>query len=60
MSFNRSFRPFPSTIISWSFITLLENNIYVNIETGHLARIVDWRDVEVSPLPRKSGGLETS
>lgn len=38
---------------------LLENNIHVNAETGHLTGICDWRDTAIGPFGVSLGGLET-
>ena len=38
---------------------LLENNIYVDPDTGRLVGIFDWGNVEVSPFGMSLGGLET-
>ena len=38
---------------------LLENNIYVDPDTGRLVGIFDWRYVEVSPFGMSLGGLES-
>lgn len=38
---------------------LLENNIHVNLETGNLTGICDWKDTEISPFGMSLGGLET-
>lgn len=37
---------------------LLENNIHVDVQTGHLTGIVDWRDAEVGPFAMQLWGLE--
>ncbi|RWA07372.1 hypothetical protein EKO27_g7732 [Xylaria grammica] len=37
---------------------LLENNIHVDVQTGHLAGIVDWRDAKVGPFATQLWGLE--
>lgn len=37
---------------------LLENNIHVDIQTGHLTGIVDWGDAEVGPFALQLWGLE--
>ncbi|KIY66631.1 hypothetical protein CYLTODRAFT_354692 [Cylindrobasidium torrendii FP15055 ss-10] len=38
---------------------LLENNIHVSKETGHLVGICDWKDAVISPFGMSLGGLET-
>jgi len=37
---------------------LLENNIHVDIQTGNLTGIVDWRDAKVGPFAMHLWGLE--
>lgn len=37
---------------------ILENNIHVDIQTGHLTGIVDWGDAEVGPFALQLWGLE--
>lgn len=38
--------------IPWFQITgdILENDNHVDVQTGHLAGIADWRDAEVGPF----------
>ncbi|KAK7394034.1 hypothetical protein QQX98_013183 [Neonectria punicea] len=38
---------------------LLENNIHVHRETGHITGICDWKDTTISPFGTSLGGLET-
>ncbi|KIY52327.1 hypothetical protein FISHEDRAFT_35532 [Fistulina hepatica ATCC 64428] len=38
---------------------LLENNIHVSKETGHIMGICDWKDTTISPFGMSLGGLET-
>lgn len=38
---------------------LVENNIHVNKETGHLAGICDWRDTTIGPFGMSLSSLET-
>ncbi|KAJ3992926.1 hypothetical protein F5050DRAFT_1810990 [Lentinula boryana] len=38
---------------------LLENNIYVSMETGHIMGICDWKDTTIGPFGMSLGGLET-
>ncbi|KAK6520034.1 hypothetical protein TWF506_000325 [Arthrobotrys conoides] len=38
---------------------LLENNTHVDLATGALAAICDWRDIEITPFGMSLGGLET-
>ncbi|POR38964.1 Uncharacterized protein TPAR_00836 [Tolypocladium paradoxum] len=38
---------------------LLENNIHVNPETGHIMGICDWKDTTIGPFGLSLGGLET-
>ena len=38
---------------------LLENNIHVHRETGHITGICDWKDATIGPFGRSLGGLET-
>ncbi|KAF7760372.1 hypothetical protein Agabi119p4_11048 [Agaricus bisporus var. burnettii] len=38
---------------------LLENNIHVSKETGHLMGICDWKDTTIGPFGMSLGGLET-
>ncbi|KAJ5536551.1 Protein kinase-like protein [Penicillium frequentans] len=47
---------YPMVINHWD---LLENNIHVDIQTGHLTGIVDWRDAEVGPIHYSSGDWRT-
>ncbi|KAH8928591.1 hypothetical protein BT69DRAFT_1236890 [Atractiella rhizophila] len=48
---------------SWPLVPhhtdLLENNIHVNPQTGHLAGICDWKDATIGPFGLSLGGLET-
>lgn len=48
---------------SWPLVPnhtdLLENNIHVSTETGHLAGICDWKDATIGPFGVSLGGLET-
>lgn len=37
---------------------LLENNIHVDVQTGHITGIVDWRDAKVGPFAIQIWGLE--
>jgi hypothetical protein len=37
---------------------LLEMNIHVDVDTGHIAGIVDWAEAYVSPFGLSLGGLE--
>ncbi|KAJ5992630.1 Protein kinase-like protein [Penicillium sp. IBT 35674x] len=46
---------YPMVINHWG---LLENSIHVDIQTGHLTGIVDWRDAEVGPFALQLWGLE--
>ncbi|KAJ5524615.1 Protein kinase-like protein [Penicillium frequentans] len=46
---------YPMVIIYWD---LVENIIHVDIQTGHLTGIVDWRDAEVGPFALQLWGLE--
>jgi hypothetical protein len=39
-------------------IDLLENNIHIDLNTGKLMGICDWKDTEVSPFGMLLGGLE--
>jgi len=38
---------------------LLEMNIHVNEDTGHITGIVDWADAKIAPFGTSLGGLET-
>ncbi|KLO08911.1 hypothetical protein SCHPADRAFT_908233 [Schizopora paradoxa] len=38
---------------------LLENNIHVSKETGHIMGICDWKDITISPFGMSLGWLET-
>jgi len=38
---------------------LLENNIHVITETGHIRGICDWKDTKVGPFGMSLGFLET-
>ena len=38
---------------------LLENNIHVNKETGHLVGICDWKDAVIGPFGMSLGWLDT-
>ncbi|KAK4141303.1 uncharacterized protein C8A04DRAFT_39239 [Dichotomopilus funicola] len=40
-------------------VDLLENNIHVDVATGKIVGICDWRNAEVSPFGMSLGGLET-
>ncbi|KZT36565.1 hypothetical protein SISSUDRAFT_1114570 [Sistotremastrum suecicum HHB10207 ss-3] len=40
-------------------IDLLQNNIHVSKETGHITGICDWRDAVISPFGMSFVGLET-
>jgi hypothetical protein len=40
-------------------IDLLENNIHVDLSTGRIMGICDWRDTEISPFGMSLGSLET-
>lgn len=46
---------YPMVINHWD---LLENNIHVDVQTGHLTGIVDWRDAKVGPFATQLWGLE--
>jgi Ser/Thr protein kinase RdoA (MazF antagonist) len=46
---------YPMAINHWD---LLENNIHVDIQTGNLTGIVDWRDAKVGPFAMHLWGLE--
>ncbi|KAJ5745857.1 Protein kinase-like protein [Penicillium odoratum] len=46
---------YPMVINHWD---LLENNIMVDIQTGNLTGIVDWRDAKVGPFAMQFYGLE--
>lgn len=47
---------------SWPLVPnhtdLLENNIHVSAQTGHLAGICDWKDATIGPFGVSLGGLE--
>ncbi|KAH6630947.1 hypothetical protein B0J18DRAFT_448904 [Chaetomium sp. MPI-SDFR-AT-0129] len=47
----------------WPFVPnhvdLLEKNIHVDVATGKIVGICDWRNAEVSPFGMSLGGLET-
>lgn len=45
----------PMVINHWD---LLENNIHVDVQTGHLTGIVDWHDAKVGPFATHFWGLE--
>jgi hypothetical protein len=38
---------------------LLEMNIHVDVNTGHITGIVDWAEAHISPFGLSLGGLET-
>ncbi|KAI1261959.1 hypothetical protein F5Y18DRAFT_400249 [Xylariaceae sp. FL1019] len=48
---------------SWPLVPnhtdLLENNIHVDIDTGAITGICDWRDAQVGPFGMSLSGLET-
>jgi Ser/Thr protein kinase RdoA (MazF antagonist) len=46
---------YPMVINHWD---LLENNIHVDAQAGHLTGIVDWRDAEVGPFAMQLWGQE--
>ncbi|KAI0337452.1 hypothetical protein BDW22DRAFT_1364106 [Trametopsis cervina] len=60
-----SFSMIPSLLdANWplvpNLIDLLENNIHVNMESGHIGGICDWKDATIGPFGMSFGGLETS
>lgn len=46
---------FPMVINHWD---LLENNIHVDVQTGRITGIVDWRNAKVGPFAVQFWGLE--
>ena len=46
---------YPIVINHWD---LLENNIHVDVQTGHITGIVDWRDAKAGPFATQFWGLE--
>ncbi|KAL2756419.1 hypothetical protein ACRALDRAFT_2104147, partial [Sodiomyces alcalophilus JCM 7366] len=46
---------FPIVINHWD---LLENNIHVDVQTGSITGIVDWRDAKIGPFGTQFWGLE--
>jgi hypothetical protein len=46
---------YPMVINHWD---LLENNIHVDVQTGRLTGIADWRDAKVGPFAMQLWGLE--
>ncbi|ETW85451.1 hypothetical protein HETIRDRAFT_32724 [Heterobasidion irregulare TC 32-1] len=49
--------------VNWPLVPnhtdLLENNIHVSMETGHIMGICDWKDTTIGPFGMSLGGLET-
>lgn len=46
---------YPMVINHWD---LLENNIHVDVQTGRITGIVDWRNAKVGPFAMQLWGLE--